>query len=62
MRVVFPIKLMTMNIQEVIVLRPKTNMIINERHFKIDSSLAPSGLVVRSVPSHIGNVGSVLYS
>lgn len=35
-------------------------MIINERHLKRDSNLEPSKLVVRSVPSHIGKVGSIL--
>lgn len=37
-------------------------MIINERHFKRDFSLAPSELEVRSVPPHIGKLGSLLYS
>ena len=37
-------------------------MIVKERHVKGDSSLAPSELVVRSVPSHVVKVGSLLYS
>ena len=36
-------------------------MIIKEKHFKSEFSLAPSKLVVRSAPSHIGKVGSLLY-
>ena len=31
-------------------------MVINERHFKMDSSLAPSELVVNIVCSNIGKV------
>ena len=36
-------------------------MIVNGRHFKKDSSLAPTRIEVRSIPSHIGKVGSLMY-
>ena len=37
-------------------------MIVKERHFKMDSSLASSEIVVSSVRSQVGKVGSLLYS